>query len=80
MKEKASSSVSQFWTGGHDAHLKALAKKEVETLAPLEARLEAATDPAGKSEIEEEIKAVKKLFREKRRRADGSLFFGAGTK
>jgi hypothetical protein len=79
-KEKTSSSAVPFWTGGPGAYLKAIAEKEAEALASLAARLKAETNPAVKSEIEEEIKAVKKRFREKRRHADRSLFFGAGRK
>ena len=80
MKTKAPSSTCQFCAGGQGAYLDALAKKEAETLAPLEAKLKTATDPAVKTGIEDEIRAIRKQFREKRRQADRSLFFGAGAR
>jgi len=65
---------NSFWAWGQSTHRSQLAKEEKQKLDALRAKLKAETQPERQAKIKEEIDAVNREYKGKRRSADYSLY------
>lgn len=63
-----------FWASGYQKHLDALEEEEALRLTALKEELHDTSDPERIRRIREEIKAIRREFRQRRDAAEGSLF------